>query len=84
MDLKDTALCSSFWKQLRDLAELAHTRGAEGLVDALLEEFAHVPAAQREQLHRQLTQFVGLLPLLKQTAAAQAGLAAPVRKVPYG
>jgi hypothetical protein len=84
MDPKDAALCSSFWKQLRALAELAHTRGAEGLVDTLLEEFANVSAAERKQLHKQLTQFVNLLPLLKQTVATKADLAAPVRKVPYG
>jgi hypothetical protein len=76
-------MCAEFWKQIRALTELAHTRGAEGLIDALMEDFAALPPAEKTLVQKQLTTLVGMLPMLKQASAAVVGKQPANQKIPY-
>jgi hypothetical protein len=69
MTPKDAATCADFWKQVRAITEIAHTRGAEGLIDALMEGFAHLPAAERAVVQKELTSLLATLSILKQAGA---------------
>jgi hypothetical protein len=83
MTPKDAATCTEFWKQIRSLTEIAHTRGAEGLIDALMEDFTALPAAEQTLVRKQLTTLIGMLPMLKQASAACAAQRPANQRIPY-
>jgi hypothetical protein len=84
MTPKDAATCAEFWTHVRALTEIAHTRGSEGLVDALMEDFAHLPAAVNSLVQKQLTTLMAILPVIKQAAAvSKSGESPSSWKIPY-
>jgi hypothetical protein len=83
MTAKDANTCAEFWKHIRALTEISHTRGAEGLVDALMEDFAHLSEADGRFLRNQLTSLLTALPLLKQANASKAPTTPKSHQIPY-
>jgi hypothetical protein len=83
MTPKDAATCAEFWKEIRALTEIAHTRGAEGLIDALMEDFSGLPASEKSLVQKQLATLIGILPFLKQASAACGPQQRASQAIPY-
>jgi hypothetical protein len=84
MTPKDAGTCADFWKEIRALTEIVHTRGADGLLDLLMEDFAGLPAAEQSLVEKQLGSLLTLLPFLKQAkAACITGPPLANQKIPY-
>ena len=83
MTTKDSNTCAEFWTHIRALTEISHTRGPDGLVDALMEDFSHLSEADARFLRNQLGSLLTALPLLKQANASKAPTAPKSHQIPY-
>lgn len=83
MTPKDADTCVQFWKHLQALAEIAHTRGGEGLVEILMEDFAHLSPPDHRLMRLQLSSLVTALPIIKQGNATRAAAIPATHKIPY-